>query len=81
MLKIQSLGKQAAESSVMVLLKLYEIPIVNVKTIQKWTGFTRQGAQKVIDRFVTLGILQQKNEQVTYGRSFAYKRYLDIFNH
>jgi len=81
MLKIQSLGKQAAESAVMVLLKLYEIPIVNVKTMQKWTGFTRQGAQKVIDRFVTLGILQQKNEHVTYGRSFAYKGYLDIFNH
>jgi len=80
LLKIHSLGKQASESAVIILPKLYQMPIVNVNTIQQWTGFTRQGAQKVIDRFIKLDILQQKNEDVTYGRSFVYKKYLDIFN-
>jgi len=80
MKKIQSLGKTAAESSINVLPQLFKLPIVNVSTIQKWTKFTRQGGQKVIDRFVTLGILEQKDEDKNYGRSFIYRRYVDIFN-
>ncbi len=79
MLKIQSLGRSAAQSAVIILPKLYQMPIVNVHTIQRWTGFTRQGAQKVIDRFVELDILQPKNENVMYGRSFTYRKYLEIF--
>ncbi len=78
--KIQSLGKTSAESSMTVLLQLFKLPIINVSTIQKWTKFTRQGAQKVIDRFVELGILVQKDENKDYGRSFIYRRYVDIFN-
>lgn len=38
--KIQKLGKRAAESAMTVLLQLYAQPIVNVSTVQKWTGFT-----------------------------------------
>src|SRR3990167_815584 len=37
-LKIQMLGKRASESAALVLPKLYEQPIVNVATVQKWTG-------------------------------------------
>ena len=36
-LKIQTLGKRASESAALVLPKLYEQPIVNVATVQKWT--------------------------------------------
>ena len=79
MKKIQSLSKTSSESAIEILPKLFQMPIVNVAKIQEWTGFTRQGAQKVIDRFVKLGILSQKDESQKYGRSFAYKKYLDIF--
>ena len=79
MKKIQSLSKTSSESAIKILPKLFQMPIVNVAKIQEWTGFTRQGAQKVIDRFVKLGILSQKDENQKYGRSFAYKKYLDIF--
>ncbi len=79
MKKIQSLGKTAAESATKVLPRLFQMPIVNVSKIQKWTGFTRQGSQKVIDRLVRLGILEQKDKTKKYGRIFIYKRYLDIF--
>jgi Fic family protein len=79
MRKIQSLGKTAAESATKVLPRLFQMPIVNVSKIQKWTGFTRQGSQKVIDRLVRLGILEQKDKTKKYGRIFIYKRYLDIF--
>lgn len=79
MQKIQSLGKSAAEKAMLILPRLFELPIVNVAKIKEWTGFTRQGAQKVIDRFVEMGILSVKDENVKYGRSFMYRQYLDIF--
>jgi hypothetical protein len=63
----------------MVLPKLYGQPIVNTALIQKWTGFTRAGAQAVIDRFISSGILVRKDEDKKYGQSYMYKRYLDIF--
>ncbi len=78
--KVQKLGTRASESAAMILPKLYGQPIVNVSVIQKWTGFTRAGAQKVIDRFVDMGILSPKDQDNKYGQSYVYKKYLDIFN-
>ncbi len=80
MTKIQGLGKTAAASAIKVMPQLFKLPIVNVHIVQSWTGFTKQGAQNVIDRFMELGILQLKDEHVSYDRSFIYKRYVDIFN-
>lgn len=77
--KIQALSKTASESGVVVLRKLFAWPIVNVNTIKDWTGFTRQGAQRVIERFIKLRILEQKDKNENYGRSFIYRRYVDIF--
>jgi len=77
--RIQALSKTASESGVVVLRNLFALPIVNVNTVKQWTGFTRQGAQRVIDRFVELGILEQKDQNEKYGRSFIYRRYVDIF--
>lgn len=80
MRKVQSLGKTTAESSIKILPQLFRLPIVNIRTIQKWTGFSRQGAQNVIDRFVKLNILELKDENKAYGRSYIYKKYVNIFN-
>jgi len=77
--KIQSLSKRASESAIMVLPKLYGQPIVNNAIIQKWTGFTDKGAQKVINRFIDMGILSPKYKDKKYGQSYMYKSYLDIF--
>lgn len=77
--KIQALSKTSAESGIVVLRNLFALPVVNVNKIVEWTDFTRQGAQRVIDRFIDLGILEQKDKNETYGRSFIYKRYVDIF--
>lgn len=79
MLKIQTLGKRASESAALVLPKLYEQPIVNVATIQKWTGFSRVGSQSVINRFIKMGILTPKDKDKKYGQSYIYKKYVDIF--
>ena len=79
MTKIQTLGKRASESAVKVMPKLYVLPIVNLATVQEWTGFTRAGAQTVINRFMEKGILIPKDRDKKYGQSYVYKEYLDIF--
>lgn len=79
-LKIQSLGKRESQSSIKVLPRLFGLPIVNTAKIQEWTGFTRAGAGKVIDRFVELNILEQRNKDEKYDRSYIYKRYFDVFS-
>ena len=79
MAKIQTLGKRASKSAIMVLLKLYDQPIVNTAAIKKWTGFTRAAAQTIINRFIEMGILMSKDKSKKYGQSYVYKKYLDIF--
>jgi len=78
MLKIQALAKRESESGILVLQKLFSSPIVNTKKVMQWTGFTRAGAQKVIDRFVKLGILHAQSER-TYGKSYIYREYINTF--
>jgi Fic family protein len=80
MTKIQGLGKRAAESAMLVMPRLYAQPIVNVSVIQQWTGFSRPGSHEVIDRFMRMHILSRKNKDSTYGQSYIYKEYLNIFD-
>jgi Fic family protein len=78
--KVLMLGKRSAENAGIVLPKLFEQPIVNVNRVQSWTGYSIPGAQKVIDRFIELGILYRKDEDRKYGQMYFYRDYLEIFN-
>lgn len=42
--------------------------------IMEATGFTRAGAQKLIDRFVTLEILTIREKEVHYDVKYIYTR-------
>ena len=79
MLKIQALAKRESESGVLLLSHLFADPIISTSVVMKWTGFTRAGAQKVIDRFIKLGILEPKEEKGTYDRTYVYSKYLNAF--
>ena len=79
MTKIQALAKRESESGVAVMRKLYAQPIITTRIIMEWTQFTRAGAQKLIDRFINLNILEPKDERETYDRSYMYRTYLNIF--
>lgn len=78
--KMHTLGKRAAESAIKVLPRLYGQPVVNVALIQEWTGFTRAGAQAVINRFIDLKILSPKDKDKTYGQSYIYDKYVSLFS-
>lgn len=77
--KVQKLGTRASESASITLQKLYSQPIINVAIVMKWTGFTRAGAQRVVDRFVHMRILIPKEGDNKYGQAYMYKEYLEIF--
>jgi Fic family protein len=77
--KIKSLEKRSSGSAIKVLSRLYAQPIINNALIQKWTGYTRMGAKKVIDRFIGLGILVPRDKNKKYGQSYEYKKYIKIF--
>jgi len=79
MSQIQALGKRASESAVKVLARLYAQPITTVSFVQKWTGFTRAGAQTVINRFIEQGMLSPLDKDRRYGQTYVYKEYLNIF--
>ena len=79
MSKILALAKRESESGVSVLQKLFGSPIVTTKKIMEWTKFTRAGAQKVIDRFIQLEILDTQDKKGTYDKKYAYRKYIDIF--
>lgn len=79
MAKIQALAKRESESGVLVLSHLFGMPIVNTARVMKWTGFTRAGAQRVIDRFMKLGILEAQAEKGSYDRSYSYRKYIRVF--
>lgn len=79
MRKVQGLGKVAAPTAIEVLRKLYGLPTVGIADIVKWTGFTRQGAYKVIERLIDLGILVPRDQNEKYGQKFVYKRYVNLF--
>ena len=71
--KIQTLAKRESESGVKVLSHLFRTPLTTVNEVRKWTGFTRAGAQKVIDRFIKLEILY------AHKKAYVYKKYLRTF--
>lgn len=77
--KIQALAKRESQSGVLILRKLYSMPIITTRNVMEWTGFSRPGAQKAIDRFVKLGVLNTRDEKETYDRTYIYGKYLNIF--
>jgi len=79
MRKAQGLGKVAAPTVINVVRQLYSLPTVGVADIVKWTGFSRPGAYKVINRLIELDILKPRDEAGTYGQKYVYDRYVSLF--
>lgn len=80
MRKIQALGKREATSGVRLLQILFKNPLCNNTMVMEAMQFTRPGALKIIGRFVDLEILKPMDEGSKYGKTFIYKKYIDIFS-
>src|SRR3990167_4720658 len=77
-IKIQSLGRRT-KTGMTVLENLYKLPIVSVKKVEEWTELSRPQANDLVNKLVELGILEQRDKDIKYGREFWYKKYLDLF--
>jgi len=76
--KVSSLGR-ASKNAIVLLKHLYTLPIINVRKIQEFTGLSREAANRLLRRFVSLGPLHPKEKGKKYGRIFIYKEYLNLF--
>jgi len=76
--KVSELGR-ASKNAIILLRNLYRIPIINVRKIEEVADLSREAANRLVKRFVKLGILFPKDKQVKYGRLFVYKNYLNLF--
>jgi Fic family protein len=76
--KVSSLGR-ASKNAIVLLKNLYKLPIINVRKIQEFTGLSREAANRLVRRFVRLGLLYPKEKGKKYGRIFVYKEYLNLF--
>ncbi|MBP9718927.1 MAG: Fic family protein [Candidatus Levybacteria bacterium] len=76
--KIHSLGR-GAPTGVKILQNLFKLPIVDAKKIAEWSGNSIQASYTTIERFMELGILEQRNVEKTYGKTYVYKDYLKLF--
>ncbi|MBP9718877.1 MAG: Fic family protein [Candidatus Levybacteria bacterium] len=77
-IKIQSLGRRT-KTGMTVLENLYKLPIISVRKVEEWTGLSRTQANELVQKFVELNILEQRDKEVEYGREFRYKDYLKLF--
>lgn len=78
LIKIQSLGRRVGKG-VIVLENLYKQPIISVRKVEEWTGLSRPQANGLVKKLVEIGILEQKDKNIEYGREFWYKNYLGLF--
>jgi len=79
MARVHAIGGLRAKSGMVALRRLYELPIVNVRKIEDWTGLSRPAANGLVTTLVREGILEQRDRRTKYGRDFEYKRYLKLF--
>lgn len=78
MQKVSSLGR-ASKNAIVLLKNLYKLPIINVRKIQEVTNLSREASNRLVKRFIRLGLLHPKEKGKKYGRIFVYKEYLNLF--
>jgi Fic family protein len=76
---VLKLGKKSAESTLEIIRKLFNQPIVGIAEIMQWTGYSKQGAYNVLERLQALKILEPLGDNA-YGQKFIYADYYQIFD-
>jgi Fic family protein len=80
MRKLQSLGKREAASGILFLQHLFKNPLASSAMAINAMKYSRAGAGKLIERFVDLEILKPLDEITKYGKTYVYRKYVDIFS-
>ena len=76
--KIASLGR-SSEKGMLLLRRLFTIPIVRVKDVEKIVSVENPNALSLVSKFVAKGILYEITGKQR-NRVYSFKDYIDIFN-
>jgi Fic family protein len=77
------LGK-GTKNAIKLLKNLYKLPIVNVKKVEEFTGLSREGANRLVKKFVKLDLLVPKEKEKKYRRILSIRNiyvYLKIYKY
>lgn len=75
--KIDRSLSRVHKNATLLLNQICHTPVLTIKDVAELIGTTYMTAQKLVNSFVELQILQPSNERKR-NRSFAFRRYLDI---
>jgi Fic family protein len=78
--RISTIATNPADTAVRVLQNLYKSPVASTANIEEWTGYTRQGTIKLVDKFIEVGILKllRKGEGVKPSL-YIHREYVNLF--
>lgn len=76
--KVASLGR-SSENGVILLKRLFKIPMARVKDIEQITGLENPNALALVSKFVAKGILHEITGKKR-NRIYSFKEYIDIFD-
>ncbi len=76
--KIQKIGGRKTERAIRLLTKLFEMPYVKVKDVEKICSLTTKSANLLINLMTDLKILHEVTGK-TRNRLFVYRDYIDLF--
>jgi Fic family protein len=76
---VTALARREAISGATILQHLLAQPVTTTRLVRQWTGFTRAGAQRALDRLVALDILAPAPHATRREQAYAYRKYLEIF--
>jgi Fic family protein len=77
--RVTSFGKQTKVAMV-VMKKIYQAPIVNVRRVEEWSGLSRDSANQLVKKFERAKILVLRDKSKTYARQFEHQEYLRLFS-
>ncbi len=78
--RISHVATNPTDTGVRVLQNLYKSPVASTANIEGWTGYTRQGTIKLIDKLIEVGILKllRKGEGVKPSL-YIHREYVNLF--
>jgi Fic family protein len=78
--RISRIATNPTDTAVRVLQNLYKSPVVSTAHIEGWTGYTRQGTIKLIDKLIEVGVLKllRKGEGVKPSL-YIHREYVSLF--
>lgn len=76
--KVSSFGR-SSEKGMILLIRLFQVPMVRVKDIQQITNLKNPNALALLSKFIAKGILYETTGKQR-NRVFAFRDYIDIFN-